>query len=41
MQHDCSMLGKVQCEEYSVEVGSLFMHGVWDEDSSPGVCEHA
>ncbi|CAE7644770.1 ppdK [Symbiodinium sp. CCMP2456] len=21
----------VQCEEYSVEVGSLFMHGVWDE----------
>lgn len=21
----------VQCEEYNVEVGSLFMHGVWDE----------
>ena len=28
-----SVLGKVQCEEYNVEVGSLFMHGVWDEDS--------
>ena len=22
---------KVQCEEYNQEVGSLFMHGLWDE----------